>query len=332
MFVWLGFAACSAAIVLTGVRLSRYGDVLGEKLGMGRTWVGVILMASVTSLPELVNGASAVTLFHVPDLAAGDIFGSCMFNLLILSFLDVGGATPLSSRIHQAHVLSASLGILLIGMASLGVLAGAGAPVLGWIGLPSLALLAVYALAMRLIFRFEQARRANEAQAELVEEQYGHLTLRQTTVRYALNAAVLVVAAVALPPLGDRIARMTGLGDTFVGTVFVAIATSLPEMVISFAAVRIGALDLAVGNLFGSNLFNIAVLGVDDLLFVRGPFFGAISPTHIVPAIGALTMTGIAIAGLTFRATKRRFYWSWDAIGLASTYAATMILLASRHP
>lgn len=137
-------------------------------------------------------------------------------------------------------------------------------------------------------------------------------------------------AAMALPWLGGQIARTTGLGETFVGTLFIALSTSLPEVVVSFAAARIGALDLAVGNLFGSNLFNIAILGLDDLLFTPGPLFGAVSRLHLIPAVGAMTMTGIAIVGLTFRATKRRRYWSWDAIGLASAYAATMYLLASQ--
>src|SRR4030067_334605 len=102
MQVWAAFVACSAVIVFTGVKLSRYGDVIAEKSGLGRTWVGIALMASITSLPELVNGASATAIFRLPDLAAGDIFGSCLFNLLILSFLDVGGGTPFSSRIPQA--------------------------------------------------------------------------------------------------------------------------------------------------------------------------------------------------------------------------------------
>ena len=84
----LGFTACSSIIIFSGSKLSIYGDKIAEITGLGKAWLGLILMASVTSLPELITGISAVSIINAPDLAAGDIFGSCMFNLLILSVLD----------------------------------------------------------------------------------------------------------------------------------------------------------------------------------------------------------------------------------------------------
>ena len=82
MLLWIGFIICTAAIVFAGMRLSKYGDIIAEKTGLGRTWIGVVLMASVTSLPELVTGISSVTYAGVPDIAAGDVLGSCVFNML----------------------------------------------------------------------------------------------------------------------------------------------------------------------------------------------------------------------------------------------------------
>jgi len=81
MLVWLEFAVCLALIALAGHRPSLYGDMIAEKGGLTRTWVGVVMVASVTSLPELVSGLSSVTVAHTPDLAMGDILGSCVFNL-----------------------------------------------------------------------------------------------------------------------------------------------------------------------------------------------------------------------------------------------------------
>ena len=89
MLLWIGFIACTAVIVYSGTRLSKYGDVIAEKTGLGRAWIGVVLMASVTSLPELVTGITSVTYANVPDIAVGDVLGSCVFNMLILAFLDV---------------------------------------------------------------------------------------------------------------------------------------------------------------------------------------------------------------------------------------------------
>ena len=82
------FAACAAVIIFCGIRLSKYGDIIAEKSGMGKAWFGLIMMSSVTSLPELVSGVSSVTLIDAPNLAIGDVVGSCMFNILILSVLD----------------------------------------------------------------------------------------------------------------------------------------------------------------------------------------------------------------------------------------------------
>jgi cation:H+ antiporter len=87
----------------------------------------------------------------------------------------------------------------------------------------------------------------------------------RAVVGYALNAAVVVGAAIFLPRIAEGIAEMIGLGRTFVGTIFVAVSTSLPELTVTIASFRLGAIDTAVGNLFGSNLFNMAILAVDDL-------------------------------------------------------------------
>jgi cation:H+ antiporter len=85
MIVWLQFIACTAIIVFAGAKLSKYGDIIADLTGMGRMWIGVVLLASVTSLPELITGVSSVTLYDLPNIAVGDVLGSCMFNLLIIA-------------------------------------------------------------------------------------------------------------------------------------------------------------------------------------------------------------------------------------------------------
>src|SRR5919106_2555068 len=129
------FLATALVIVLAGVHLARYGDVLGEKTGLGRNWIGVVLLAATTSLPELFTGFGATALAALPDIAVGDVLGSCMFNLLILSMMDAIQPEPLSARAHQGHALSIGFGLLLLGIAGLGLVGGAGIPAIGWIGL-----------------------------------------------------------------------------------------------------------------------------------------------------------------------------------------------------
>lgn len=321
------FAFCTLLIVLSGVRLSRYGDVIAEKTGMGGTWVGVLLMAAVTSLPELVTGASAVVLYDLPDIAAGDVIGSCMFNLLILAFLDFRDPNPLSAHIHQRHTLSAAFGLLMLGLTALALVAGVRAPSIGWIGLHSLVFLAVYVFAMRTIFVFERAQLTDVAESLTGEIRYAEITLKRASALYAASAAVLVAAAILLPGAAETLATETGLGRSFVGSLFVAASTSMPEVVVSIAAARLGALDMAAGNLFGSNIFNIAVLGIDDILYTNGPILASVSSAHMVTLAAAMTMTAIAIIGLTYRAKRKRFRLAWDSLGIVGVYVLAIALL-----
>lgn len=232
------FVVCTAVILYAGVRLSRYGDIIAEKTGLGGAWIGVALLATVTSLPELITGASSVLLFDVPDIAAGDAIGSCMFNLVILAFLDVRNPTPLSARIHQGHVLSASFGILQLGLVTLAMLAGARAIVIGWVGAHSIVFVAVYLFAMRTIFAFERKRMRDVAEEMTGEIRYGEITLRRTAVFFVVSAAALVAAAAYLPPFAERFAAAAGLSESFVGSILVAVSTSLPEIAVSIAPIR----------------------------------------------------------------------------------------------
>lgn len=314
-------------MLFAGVRLARYGDVIATRTGLGGTWMGLVVMAAVTSLPELVTGASAILIVDVPEIAAGDAIGSCMFNVLILAFLDFRHPAPLSASIHQGHVLSAAFGMTMLGLAALSIVAGPAMPSFGWIGLPSLAFIALYAFAVRLIGAYER-RRVSELAAEIAgAARPTDMTLRAAVIRYAASAALLVSAAAYLPAAAEALSAATGIGQGFVGSLFVAASTSLPEVVVSVAAARLGALDMAAANLFGSNVFNMAVLGIDDVLYMRGPLLESISGTHLVSLLAAVIMTAIAVIGLTYRAQKKRFRLSWDAFFIAGTYLVGVALL-----
>lgn len=321
------FIACTLAILFAGVRLSRYGDIIAEKTGLGGTWIGVVGLAAVTSLPELITGASSILVFDVGDIAVGDAIGSCMANLVILALLDVRDPAPLSARIHQGHVLVAAFGILQLALAVLALAAGPHAPFVGWFGIHSLVFIAVYVFAMRTIFVFERTRMSALAEQLTGDIRYRDFTLRRALALYAVNAVVLVAAAVFLPGIGERLADAAGLEQSFVGTLFVAIATSLPEVVVSAAAARMGAIDMAAGNLFGSNLFNVAVLGIDDLLYTDGPLLARVSSSHLISAAGAMAMSAVAVVGLTYRAQRKRYRLSWDTLGIVAIYGLAIVLL-----
>jgi len=328
MLIWLEFILCSAVIVYCGTKLSRYGDVIAEKTGMGRTWIGVVLMATVTSLPELVTGISSVTFSGVPDIAVGDILGSCVFNMLILAVMDtLYRPMPINTRAHHGHVLSAGFGILLLSIVAGGLFLGSRLAPFGWIGLYSLLITGLYIVSMRLVFNYERRQVSAYLKERTEELKYSAVALKGAVVKYAVNALAVVGAALFLPRIGAEIAVQTGLGQSFVGTIFIAIATSLPEVVVCIAALRIDAVDLAIGNLFGSNIFNVFILAVDDLFFLKGPLLTFAGRPHVLSALSAISMTAIAVISLIYRAEKKVLPLAWDSIGIVLVYICNVMLL-----
>ncbi|UCE72232.1 MAG: hypothetical protein JSU99_02685 [Nitrospiraceae bacterium] len=328
MFLWLAFIICTAAIIYSGSRLSRYGDIIAEKTGLGRTWVGLIMLASITSLPELITGISAVAIIDVPNIAVGDVLGSCVFNLLIYAVLDVTHRPiPLSTKAHQGNILSAGFSILLLGIVSFSLVLGKQAGSVGWIGLYSLIIVMIYFIAMKLFFVYEKRQFSFYIKERAAELKYEDVPIKRALVNYTINGGVIVIAAVFLPKIGEGLALSTGLGNTFVGNIFIALSTSLPEVVVSIAAIRIDAVNLAIGNLFGSNIFNLLILAVDDLLFVKGPILLFVDLHHIISAISAIIMTAIAIIGLTYQASKKPLFLAWDSMGIMLIYIVNLLSL-----
>lgn len=326
--IWISFIICTGIIVFSGIKLSKYGDILAEKTGLGRTWIGIILMASVTSLPEMITGLSSVALFDLPEIAVGGIVGSCVFNLFILSIVDaLTQKTPISSQAHHSHILSAGFGVLMLAITGFALFTQSQFSTILWFGGESLILLFTYIVAMKLIF-LQEKRRLSEVIENAAEElEYGNITMKRTIFMYAINSILIIAASLYLPDIGQGIAEQTGLGQTFVGNLFIALSTSLPEVVVSITAVRMGAIDLAFGNLFGSNLFNLAILGIEDLFYTKGSLLANVTTNHLIPTFSALMMTATGVIALSFRAKKKALPLGWDTIAIALVYIISTYLL-----
>jgi len=321
----LGFLLCAAVIFFAGKKLSFYGDQIAEKTGLGKAWIGLILMASVTSLPELMVGISSSGIVQAPDLAVGDIVGSCCFNLAILAMLDI--FVPKHQHLFfvasPRHILSASLGIVLMAMVALGLFLPSEITVIPGIGIMSIAFLFIYLFSIRILYRFE----SNNKAATAVEEEHNRVGLRKVVLYYILFALVTIAAALAIPYFANGLAEQTGLGKSFVGTVLVAASTSLSEIAVSIAAIRMGSVDMAIGNLFGSNIFNVLILVIDDVVYTKGVLLKDASDIHLLPVMAVIIMTAIAIAGFTYRSPEKRFLMAVDAFLILAVYLLTMIVL-----
>jgi cation:H+ antiporter len=321
----LGFSVCAGVILWAGKRLSYYGDLIADLTGMGKVWLGMVLMASITSLPELIVGISSSAFIGSADLAVGDILGSCAINLGILAMMDafVPKSSPLFKQASQNHVLAAAFGIILVALAGFGLFLNTDISIIPGIGLVSLLFAAIYFLSMRVMYRYGQAHPQAEAghPADLV------LSKRQVYLRYAMYAGIIVLAAMMLPHFAEEIAEATGLGQSFVGTLFLAASTSLPEVAVSMAAVRMGSVDIAVGNLLGSNIFNIFILFLDDIAYTKGQLMQDASDVHLVSVFGVMMMSAVAIIGLMYKASEKRFLLAWDSLAIFLIYIANLVVL-----
>lgn len=329
MLIWLELWICLAVIAYAGYYLSRYGDIIADKTGMSASWVGLILLSTATSLPELATGVSSVSFADAPNIAVGDVLGSTVFNLAILVMLDgMYKRETLYSRAAQGHILSASLGSLLIAFAGFSLLldrAGM-SPSFGHVGFYSPFIVLVYLVAMRAVHSYEHRTLAEYTEESA--ERYPDATLRSAVKGYALSALAVVIAGSWLPFIAKDIAELMGWGRSFVGTLLVAAVTSAPEVAVTISALRIGALDMAIANLLGSNLFDIIILAVDDLFYTKGPLLAHVDASHALTAFTAVMMSSLVAVGLTFRPQGRTVVGlTWVSLGLFMLYVLNSWML-----
>ncbi len=321
--VWTAFAAVVAVIGAAGYVMCKAADDIAEISGLSRAWVGLLLLSIATSLPELATGMSAIVVLDAPDIAVGDALGSCVFNLLILVVIELlGRGDSLYTRVGSGHSVAAAFGVILTGFVAFSILIAPALPALriGHVGVYAPVILGIYLVAVYTLFQHERRTIATVGHRPLIPGVDAR-SLRTAIRRYAVSAVFVITAGALLPRIAMEIAQQMGWSNTFVGTIFVAFATSIPEVAISITATAIGSVDMAVANLLGSNLFDVAILALDDLVYTKGPILSAVAPSHAVTAVSAAIMSGVAIVGFSYRPTGRLFRLSsWIGITLFSIF------------
>ena len=331
VLLWLQLAGAAAVILIGANFLTKSADVIAFKTGLGRAFIGVILLATATSLPELGTGLSAVAWLDEPDLAAGDAFGSNLFNLLIIGLLDIFWREgPILRSVSAASLLVGVLGIAVIALAGAAVIIHSTTTTMAnWFISPmSVGLIVVFLAAMYMIYRAEQDV-DKETGASADDHQYASVSMSRAVLIYLMAAAVVVGGGIWLALSGDKVAEEMGWEASFVGTQFLAFSTSLPELATSFAAIRLNAPELAITNVLGSNLFNMGiVLFLDDVAYTSGAFWNGISEIHALTAMIAIGMTAVVIIALLghLRSETTRF-WKVETPLLIGLYATASLLV-----
>ena len=294
------FAGSACLVIFSGVFLAKYGDALAELMGWGRLWVGVILLALATSLPELISNVTAV-IRNQPELAAGDILGSNMVNMFLLAMVALlfGGAR-FFRRVAPDQKFLVSIAISLTCLALLLGSFHPGVSLLG-VGLASLLILALYLGGMRVVY----VTRPQELPREAADPSGPLPSLRRAWMFFGMASLLVMASAPALAYSAEQIADNTPLATSFIGVVAVALVTSMPEASTSVAAVRFGAIDLAVGNLFGSCAFNILILALADPFYRQGTLVESLEAPHLAAGLVAVLLMSLGLSQILLRGSHR---------------------------
>ena len=332
--LWTQLLIAAAIILFASNHLARSADIIAVKTGLGRSFIGVVMLATATSLPELGLGLSSITLVNAPDLAVGDAFGSNVFNLLIIGILDLFWRNgPILNSVGRSPAIVAALGILIISITLLAAFihTHTGSALSGWFVSPlTLAMFAAFAAAMYIIYRNPNGNGASHHAPEPQAQDYAANSLSRSFGIYAAAAAVIALAAVWLAASGEGIAHAMNWQASFVGTQFLALSTSLPELAASFAALHINAPDLAISNVLGSNLFNMGfILMVDDFAVGGKPLWAAVSDIHEMTATFAILMSAVIIIAILSpnRARRPHRFITYESILLIGAYLLTSVLV-----
>jgi len=324
------FAAAAAVVWAAGTRIARYADAIATKTGLGRAFLGMVLLGGITSLPELAVAATAAVAGH-PALTINDVLGSAALNVLIVAVADaVLGRDAITSVTASPRVmLQGVLGIGLFAMVAAATFAP-DAPLLGasaW----SWSLLFACAAALAVAAKadpdaaWEPVRRGRARTPKKAGDDRG--PLGALVPKTLVAGAAIAVAGFALAKSGEALAEQSGLGTSFVGATLLAAATSLPEVSTVVGAVRLRQYEMALSDVFGTNLFNIAILFVVDLLYDGPPALAEAGAFAGVAALLALVLTAVYMAGMIERRDRTVARMGIDSLAASGLYAAGLVVL-----
>ena len=321
VFYLVVFAAMSAVIIGAGVLLAKSGDRIADVTGLGGLLIGMVLVAAATSLPEIAVAISAVVSENSPDLAIGNLFGSNMANMALLAVVDIAWRGKVWQHVGTGHARTAAVGISLTAIAVLATLEPFGIAI-GWVGIESIVIfigfLSLIAWTHRSATPAVPTGEVSHEQVSAEDAAHEHLSgadvasraailhaIRWDLAKFGIAALVILAAAPILVDAADGIGREAQLSDSFVGASFLAFSTSLPELATAVAAARIGAFDLAVGSLLGSNAFNMAIIFFVDLAYTAGPILAGVHPVEAFVGVSAILLMSIVLAGIIHGARTR---------------------------
>jgi cation:H+ antiporter len=355
--VFAAFGIAVIATVFTAIKLSTYANMLSERTALGGMVVGTLLLAGATSLPEVTTSLSAIGIGK-PDLAIGNILGSNLFNLLILAVLDLHFRKQYSfESAEKEHRYTLGVGIVLTVIVLI-ALTGVSKTVVFGIGGETLLLLSIYAVFLIIASKSRSTDSVEQTLTNDDRQTLTHLThpaqsevdslpdgvsvtdqaavyqqlaatkdssgpgssVKHAAVGFAISAAAILLFGSLLTITADRIGLITGLSSSFIGIFLIAFTTSLPELISCYVAFRLQNINLAVGSILGSNLFNIFILCISDGFYRPGAILSGADPVQVLPAFTVLVLSGLVMYSLLRKKSSGPLSYIWPSVMLVAVY------------
>ena len=328
------FIAAAGVVWVAGTRLAYYGDILADRFNLTRAFIGLVFLATVTELPEIVTTLTA-SIAGNAELVLGNMFGGVTMQTAILAVVDfwfVRNALTSWPR-KPTHALEAVLLVILLNVVLAVSFLGEVEVFLG-IGLGALLLAALYPLVIVLLHRYDEQspwrpvqlpETADPTGAFISSERLRGLNTTSLVVHAAIASLFILIAGFITANGAAAIAEQTGLGNSFVGTAFLAAATSMPELSTTIAAARMGAYTMAISNIFGSNLIMVALILPADIAYRKGPILSEVNTVAQFSIVTGILVTAIYIAGILIRRTPRFFGAGLDSIFVILVYIGGLV-------
>ncbi len=266
--IYFIYFVISFLVVWFSLKCAKYVDLIDKKTDLSGAFIGGIILAAVTSLPELITSFSSIVIVDNAELVLGNILGSNIFNLSVLGLGIVFSYKKfISSKISSSHMKTIPITIIIyiLIITSLFIISAS----IFSVNISSIIILILYILSIKFLSNND----LNTSENDDIIEDTSKLTIKQIITRFIIMAISLIIASIFITYTTDIIATKLNMGSTLAGALFLGIATSLPELSSSIALIKMGNFNATIGNIIGSNMFNFLILFISDILYSKGSIY-----------------------------------------------------------
>jgi cation:H+ antiporter len=329
------FILIAGIVWKTGFKLSVYAEIISDRTNTSKVLMGFVFLAVATQLPEIVTNSTAA-LQGKSALLLNSMFGGIVMQTAVLFFADISVMqhTLTYYAYNSANQLQGTMLVLALSIALVITKLG-DIEVVYHIGLGAISMALLYLLTLFLLSHYEKnsqwkAIQVPEDTKEDIKKTLvsgNESTSTKTLILRSLGLALIIlVSGVLLVQFADTIATQSGLGTSFIGASLLALSTSLPELSTAIAAVRLGSANMAISDIFGSNLIMIFLLLPSDTLYQKGLLLNQTDDSAQIALLAGIIVTVIYLLGLQMRSSKKIFGAGLDSWLVLTTYISTLFI------